>query len=267
MARPPFDTAHSAQAFVSNLLLLQSFGLHGQLTWNAPAWSIATEFWCYVLFAFAVAAVGKRIERWMVVTVLVCPLILYAATPYGINVTYDWGIVRSIYGFALGVLCWAAWQRIGTRLRGGALVWTLAEMGLVAGIVSFVIGAAGSRANLLGPVLFAAAVLMFAHAGGAVSRFLGLRPWLFIGALSYSIYMVHTLVLSLMVAVVKVFDHMTGMPHALSGHGNVLGNSALQQGLWFAVMFEIVIGVSWLTWTFVERPVQRWSRRIAPSIG
>src|SRR6476646_8690629 len=49
-----FASGHSVWEIVTNLLFLQSFGLHSGLTWNGPAWSAALEFHVSILFAFVV---------------------------------------------------------------------------------------------------------------------------------------------------------------------------------------------------------------------
>ena len=40
-------------AILTNLLLIQSLGIHDSDTWNGPAWSISTEFYTYLVFAAA----------------------------------------------------------------------------------------------------------------------------------------------------------------------------------------------------------------------
>jgi peptidoglycan/LPS O-acetylase OafA/YrhL len=46
-------------ALVSNALLVQSWELHGRLTWNVPAWSISTEAAAYLLFPVLCRCVGR----------------------------------------------------------------------------------------------------------------------------------------------------------------------------------------------------------------
>ena len=59
--RPMFDDHHSVFAIYTNLTLTQAFGLHDVLTWNQPSWSIAVEFWTYLLFALAARWAGAAL--------------------------------------------------------------------------------------------------------------------------------------------------------------------------------------------------------------
>src|SRR6266481_3614526 len=49
--RAAFTADRSSFAILTNLFLVQSFGLHGFETWNGPAWSIGAEFYTYLIFA------------------------------------------------------------------------------------------------------------------------------------------------------------------------------------------------------------------------
>src|SRR5437899_2287510 len=53
-----FTGPNSPAAVVSNVLLLQSMGVHDHLTWNGPSWSISTEWWTYVVFALVCVWLG-----------------------------------------------------------------------------------------------------------------------------------------------------------------------------------------------------------------
>ncbi|MGB5086211.1 MAG: acyltransferase [Methylocystis silviterrae] len=58
--RPSFSGAFSLNSLFESILLLDSFGLTDGLAWNYPAWSIAAEFWTYILFAMAIVAVPMQ---------------------------------------------------------------------------------------------------------------------------------------------------------------------------------------------------------------
>lgn len=263
--RLPFDAAHPAAAIPVHLLMLQSVGLFPRLTWNAPAWSIAAEFWAYVAFALLVPAARHRLDAVLVAVAVACPLILLAVTPKGINVTWDWAIVRCFYGFALGALGWSVWQAGGrtVALRPGA--WLAVEAGTAIAVVAFVIAAGPTRWNVLGPPLFAAAVLVFAHERGALSRLLVTPPLLVLGTLSYSIYMVHTFVQARFDDVLTLVQHRTGVRLTTvilhNGLPKVIAGATPFQGtILVGLMLVAVVAISHITYRAVERPVQRWAR-------
>ena len=61
---------HSLRTIVNNLLLIQAFDIPSQLTWNAPSWTISTEFWTYFLFAMiCLSANGRRVSIFAIVLI------------------------------------------------------------------------------------------------------------------------------------------------------------------------------------------------------
>ncbi len=263
--RTPFDSAHSLSTIPLHLTMLHSVGLVPRLTWNDPAWSIATEFWAYVGFALLVPWARKRLDLVLGVVVVVCPLILLAVTPWGTNVTFDWGLVRCFYGFALGVLCWTAWQRMGAVAGSPTVGGSLIEMAALIAVTTFVVAADHSRWTLFGPPVFAVAVLVFAHERGFVSRLLTTPPLLALGTLSYSIYMTHSFVQARLVNLLQVVDHGTGIAltrPAVNGATTELlvGASPLAGTILTVVMLVTVVAVSVVTYRLVELPAQRWTR-------
>ncbi len=228
MLRQPFDAHHSIVAIFTNLTLFQSFGIHDVLTWNHPSWSIATEFWTYLLFALACRWAGAALDRWLAAAALAAALFLFLHGENGINVTYDWGMVRCIYGFAVGVML-ARWRPLPAPSATGSGLATLGEVATAALVIAFVALLGHSRINVTAPLVFAAAVLVFARQAGAISRLLLTWPLQSLGLWSYSIYMVHVFVQSRFDDVLKIagrFGHVrlvtpargpTGAPFDLVG--------------------------------------------------
>jgi len=254
---------YEPSSILSNLLLVQSLGIHGHLSWNQPAWSIATEFWCYLLFLIGVRTLGHRLEGWLVAVVMVAPLLLLIVTDYGINVTYDWGMLRNIYGFSLGVLCWAVWQRGPLQLTS-KWAWTLIELATIAAVVAFVALSGVRPVTVLGPPLFAVAVLVFAHARGALSKVLEMRFFLLLGTLSYSIYLIHTFILARFRNGITVFEHifntrlMVDVAPDSDKVRTLVGSNATQGTLLLMLVVVLIIGASWLSYRLIERPAQKW---------
>ena len=157
-------------AVLSNLFLVQSLHVHDGLTWNGPSWSISTEVWTYVVFALVSVVLGLR--AWMLALAAIAPpLALLYLSGSGMDVTYDWGLIRCIFGFALGIACYHV-HRLRTRHGGPRLnpvAATVAECLIVAAVVAFVSGAGKSPWSLLAPFVFSVAVLVFAWERGAVA--------------------------------------------------------------------------------------------------
>ena len=246
---PPF---WSADTIVANLLLVHSLHLFDFLTWNGPSWSISTEFYTYLLFALAVGLAKRHIVLLLLPVVLASALALWVLV--GNMYTYfDWGLIRCILGFSVGVLTWhahrAAWLRSGTALE-------LMTIGL---IVVFVWHAGTTKLSLAAPVVFALAVLVFAVEAGAVSRLLRAPAWLWLGAHSYSIYMVHLLVVLLLIDCAKLLS--LGGIDLISG--STIGRRVWEGDAVYLVYLLLVLGLAALTYRWIEVPTRAWFRRLA----
>jgi len=114
--QPPY---HSADTIIANLLLIHSLSVFDFLTWNWPSWSISTEFYTYILYALAIGVMKDRIWRVLVPVVLLSPLALWILVG-DMDTTYDYGIIRCMFGFSAGVLVWNL-RRTGSLQPGTAL--------------------------------------------------------------------------------------------------------------------------------------------------
>ncbi len=263
MLRSAFEGPYSLKSFLLNLTLLHSLGFYDELSWNHPSWSIAVEYWTYLLFGAVVILASLHVTRIAAVVVVVAAALLLVVTDRGINVTHDFGMVRCMYGFGLGVLGYAVYARAGPvtdRLSHSAR--TILEVAGLAFLVVAIHVLAGARTNLLLPLLFTALVLLFAGQGGAVARLLRHRVPLYLGAISYSIYMVHAFVQARLEDFVRLIADAGG-PDLLvaSGSGHtLLGRSDMEGTVLVLVMLVTVLAASALAYRLVEQPGIRLGR-------
>ncbi|MNX74132.1 Acyltransferase family protein [compost metagenome] len=121
----------------AQLALVQSFGVHGGLGWNAPSWSISALLGCYLAFPWVLRGL-TRVGPWMalglvVVGYLAANELCWAILKYPVyQMPLNLGIWRALPLFILGMgLAWFAqgvW--INPRVAGWALL--LASVGLAA---------------------------------------------------------------------------------------------------------------------------------------
>jgi peptidoglycan/LPS O-acetylase OafA/YrhL len=111
--------------------------------------------------------------------------------------------------------------------------------------------------SIAAPAVFAAVVLVFARQGGAVSRLLARRPLLFLGTVSYSIYMTHYFIARRSVEWVA-FAKAQGIPVV-----DTLGTDRWAGDVALLCYLAIVIAVSAATYRFIEAPCRDWVRRVA----
>jgi hypothetical protein len=189
---PPFTGITSFHSILTNLTFGQSFGLEQRLTWNPPSWSICAEFWTYLVFAAALLAGATWLRRIRFATeIVLVTLLIGSATAlvlfarHGIDATYDLGFVRCIYGFTVGHLTYRLWQATpGARFKTALL-----EVAVVIAVAVYVSLAGRSGYSFLAPLMFAAIVFVFAFEAGPISRLMLNRGSVWLGRISYSIYM------------------------------------------------------------------------------
>ena len=265
-AVPTFTGENAPLAILSNLFLVQSLHVHDSLTWNGPSWSISTEVWTYVMFALVCIALGLR--HWMLAVVAVAaPLALLYLSKTGMDITYDWGLIRCVFGFALGVACYQVQRR---RSQAGhtanVALATAIECLAVGAVVLFVSLADTTAWSILAPFVFAFAVLVFASEDGLVSRLFRTAPSKWLGKLSYSIYLTHFFFVMLLPIVVKRVTHLdlwTPMPLAGGQYVMAYGRNDVEGTLFYFAVVALTIAFSAFTYRWIETPGRDWSRRLA----
>jgi peptidoglycan/LPS O-acetylase OafA/YrhL len=273
---PAFSGSNGFAALVDNLLLAQAWGLGGTLSWNTPSWSISAEWLAYGAFGAAALLAGRRLWIAALVGAAACALVLAGLAPAGMESTHDFGAVRALYGFCIGVVLHRAAiggilqaKAAGPGSRSDRLAWTVAELAAVGCIASFVTGSHGNALAYAAPLVFAFAINVFAHEAGHLSAILKRGPFVAVGLLSYSIYMIHMFVLLRLLNGARLADVVFGTAmlrplddNPAHGPGIWLGGKLAGDALMVGVVL-LVVGLSAVTWRFVERPGQRAFRRLA----
>src|SRR5262249_21114122 len=259
----PFGTpAETPGTILANLLLVQSLHLYDFMTWNLASWSISVEFYTYVVFAACI--IGLRKHAWVAALFAITagPVLIAVLSERNMETAWDWGIIRCIFGFAAGVISWRVYHRWGGVLQK----WfsgSVAEWGAIALVVAFVSLAGMSVASVAAPYVFALVVIVFAFERGAASAILKLRPLVFLGTISYSIYMTHVFIMK------RLFDigyHLDSrwafITHRPLDGGNVdfLGTQLWQGDIAYPLYLLLVIAASYLTYRWIEKPGREWTR-------
>nr|WP_198018812.1 acyltransferase [Azorhizobium doebereinerae] len=268
------DSEYSIVGIGIYAMLLNAVNLHG-MAWNAPSWSIGAEFYTYLLFGAVCVLTRGRLSLAAGVLALLSVGLLAAVSPTYMNSTADFGLFRCVAGFFTGVVAYRVHEAMGERMRRlPPLAATMLEVAAVALVVLFVAragrGPDAVRAVSLGaPLMFAAAVLVFATEGGQVSRLLRVRPLAALGRWSYSIYMGHQLVLMATLYAVWAFARWQGLdieaPVTIEGHTKTLydlGGTAGSLAM-LALVLSAVIALAAFTFTHVEEPARRAFNGIA----
>lgn len=267
-----FTHDRTVPQFFSSLSFVSAFGWHPHLIWNDPSWSIAAEFWISCLFALFIGLSVISRTTIMTALALVSGVILFAFSRRGMDATYDLGLLRCLYGFGLGTFAHALFTAL--RNPAPAMVGpngsfaSLLEILVLVLVAFFVTMAPGHLVEWLAPAFFILPVLIFAREAGIVSRLLRHGLFIWLGALSYSIYLLHMPVLTLLRQIAaKLTSHWGGggMIDIQTGETK-LRLLALDQPFANDMLalagILIVIGLSALTFRYIERPGRRLIERL-----
>jgi peptidoglycan/LPS O-acetylase OafA/YrhL len=274
---PPFTGATSFHSILTNLLFGQSLGIEQQLTWNPPSWSICAEFWTYLIFASAVLAGATWLRRISFATEYLlgalmagsaCILVLFAR--HGIDATYDLGFVRCIYGFMVGHLTYRLWQATsGVRFKTGFL-----EVAVVIAVAIYVSLAGRTGYSFLAPLVFAAVVFVFAFEAGPISGLMLNRGSVWLGRISYSIYMWQAFIIfNFIDRAVAVLEKVTGQTFTTTAPvdaatgidaGKLIAFGGQVAPILATLFFvALVIAVASASYYLIEQPGQRLFGRLA----
>lgn len=246
-------------AIFTNVLLLHGIGFENHLTWNYPSWSISAEFYTYLIFALIWAMAARWAQSITIGLAVVCPLLLYfIQTPSLSALT----LVQCVYGFAAGVIVRNVYSRMGPALPPRQRWGAGAEFGAIALCALFITFT--DAPVWLAPVVFSIVVFVFAFEAGPVSRLLRTGPFTTLGTLSYSIYMVHAVLIFVAWSAVSVIEASLGrtltIPHPNDGGQYLFGLEPWMGDIAMLGMLALVVAVSAATYALIEKPGREWGR-------
>jgi len=188
-----FVARFSIESLFSNVFLIHSLGIHDYLTWNNPSWSISVEFITYITFALIVFSLKDNLKVVSLFVVVTSLIILWFVVPRNMDVTYNYGLLRCFSGFFIGVficLCRSKFLQINFNIA------SIVEFFMILGVYFFISELGGNKFSILSPLVFGFTVWFFSYELGCFSRVL---KWKFIqtlGVLSFTMYMTHSVILT-----------------------------------------------------------------------
>ena len=248
----PWEGRFSLGALLKNLVLVHGVWSDAR-TWNHPSWSISVEFFTYLLFPFAVVAVwrGGRAITLAAVAGLFAALAWLAHRHGGLDIVTGQAFFRCLIQFLIGMLLYRLyWDHfLSDLLRRDATF--IAAAGATLAILYY-----GAPDILVVPA-FMVLIMAGVQNGGRMHGLINAKPLVWLGNISYSVYMIHALVED---TTRKVFAITTG-----SGSGGQLGPA---QSMLVAIgMVALVLVAADVMYRFIEVPARRLlkGRRSAPT--
>jgi peptidoglycan/LPS O-acetylase OafA/YrhL len=252
----PFGPRERPSTILANLVLIQGLGVFSSTTWNVPSWSISVEFYCYAVFALSCLLVGWRKPVAWLILALGGAVVLIDRSGSFMDVSYDFGFLRCIFGFFTGALTFLLYRRVARAGVPPGL--PIAEMLAAVAVLAFLGGVASGPTTYAAPLLFAIVIFVFAFEQGKLSVALNTAPMQWLGKISYSIYMVQWNVLTGFGLALHVLQRL----HVVPAFDISLVQAPPFAGDAFVVAYMLMTcGIAALTWRYIEQPPQLWWAR------
>ncbi|MGV3556090.1 MAG: acyltransferase family protein [Croceibacterium sp.] len=252
--------------FWKTALLIQAWFPDAPSAWNAQSWSISVELWLYVGLALVMRLAGMRGLYWIVGAGLAAIAVLISGFDEFVE-PLSWEMLHGIAGFGIGVGAWRMHERLRQPLGKLEGHWlSLAEIITSTAAIAFVSSYARAVDYLPVLLVFAALVLVFAQDRGLVSRLLARRPFVALGILSYSLYMVHFPIIRRRDAFARFLGFDT-VPAEVAQQPDVIVAAPWVVDLFGFAMLGLALLAAHVCWRVVEDPARRWSRRKAEKWG
>lgn len=240
-----FEPPREVASIPTNFFLIHALGMHQEVTWNGPSWSISVEMCAYLAFCVLIAINEKYRLAIAVIAVALSLLVLLIASPGYIDATYDFGFFRGISGFFFGYIIWRL------RSNNAVNIPVYFEIITLIAITIFVSTAGKGPITLMAPLIFGCAVYVFSNESGALSRTLRLPLIQSLGRWSYSIYLIHMFIVTLSNGAVRVIGPQIGV---INIDSRFTSSIPFMMDAFTIAVTVIIIGFSAITYRLVETP-------------
>jgi peptidoglycan/LPS O-acetylase OafA/YrhL len=213
--------------------------------WNDPSWSVSVEAWIYVLIFPIVALIAERKPSpFVIATFTTVGLALFGmlltTLPAGDNFKAGWiAFGRGAFGFLGG---WGAYQ-LYNSLKIPGYATDLLCVSLLGAMIAVQWAGVPSAAWLLLP-FYPVFVLGLTNSDAFTAKLMSARPTVFLGEISYSVYLMHALVRYAVDPVFKLLDIKESV------------------WAWLLIYIPVVIAVSTLTYIYFEKPARDRIRKL-----
>lgn len=241
--------AYTPAALIQTLTLSSRWLFHDYGMWNPVTWSLSIELFAYTSLPVLASLLSRTTSAGKCLIFSAGSLtimigLLLAFGDWNCATTSRLGLVRGLGGFAAGIgMCrfvsLVTWNnRTPQRVAAGSVV--------LIGLMSL-----HPRASILMPFPFATLIAALSYQRGIVDAFLRTRAVLFLGKISFSLYLTH---LTLFAVLEWLFQ------------SGILIYTLPTMFIALAVYFAVALGLSAALYQFVERPFHKVGHRMARKI-
>lgn len=275
---PLLDAEHSLYSVLTNMLLLHSMNVHEWFTFTHASWSISVEWWMYMVFPFLVAPFLKLSKPGRLLIVALCiagylmigyvlvPLVTVpdslsflranGTPPFTLDVSYQFGFFRCLFGFVIGMMVYLAWKdNWAKKLFSSGYTLLLLLSGLFTCMHFAVL-------DVFSVLFFPFILLAAAYGNRYMNLLLGTKPLQKLGDWSFSIYLIHQ----------PFLYQATALMQNPNKTGVQLSNLSMLSSWMICIGFIMfLLLVSYLSYRFIEVPSRnyinkRWGKEKARAV-
>ncbi len=266
---PVLQVADTNFSIFTNLFLVQSMNLHNWFTWNHASWSISTEWWAYMLFPFLVKPFLKLKPITIIIVVALC-FIGYLAITYllvplvtsppeipfvkiqpgtlTINVAYQFGFIRCLCGFILGMAMYQCYKiGWGAKILGNGYTIVLITLAIFTSMHF-------DLPDFVTVTLFPFLLLSGTYGSINIDKLFNLKPLQRLGDWSFSIYIIHEPLLYTL-GNIMTYLHPVGKTIQASPPPTP---DMLTAWTFSIIFISIILLIASLTYRFIEVPTRNW---------
>lgn len=190
------NTNYNFERFLFSITLTNGWGFPDSSGWNIPSWSVASEWFAYLIFPL-IAWVLNKIKSANIFGIIIFLIffIMYTTAIIMNNGTQympqaEWVLLRVISEFIIGCCLFNLYDHTPQIFFSD-----VASVCLTGTIITFCMLGLPSLFDGIIIILFSLLILNLSQANGTVARILSCNTMIYLGQISYSIYLAHFTVL------------------------------------------------------------------------
>lgn len=233
--------------FFDVLLMTNSTKIFGtSMLINGPSWSISSEMISYAVFGVLFVFLNKKFRNLMfgIIIVFSCIILYFQGNFFSGE---DYGFVRGLVGFFSGYFTWVLSKKQDKLSNLFEFLFPI----LIITLFYFLhLTSSGTSkiglpiSIILTPLVFSCIILFFTKTNGVFSLILELKPIQYLGQISYSLYLNHTIII---LVVPKILNRIFQIRLSLS--------------LELIITLVVLIIYSHITYKFIELKVGNYLKK------
>ncbi|EOT7725453.1 acyltransferase family protein [Escherichia coli] len=246
------------QLVLPNFFMIQSWGLASSIV--GTGWSVSVELLAYIIFPLMCLAVSKaKLKSSVLLFIILTAALLIVAYNRSHFVTGEQGgfsgpldvvaydgagaLIRGVSGFCLGVLSWNTYS----YLRKNVQAETANKIATIVALL-IIISLSIKGTDIVSVVLFSVLIPVIGAHETKVGKVLSSKVAYFLGMISYSMYLCHTLFIYDMK---KYFNHIANV---------ALNNKDISLIAATIITLAIVTLISYISFVLIENPTRKLLR-------